>query len=140
MANLAGHRALRLLAALLMMLLPACYNWHTVEIGPGRYVSEVQPPIVRLTLTDGQSIDIEDPEIVGGAIVGPAGPRGRGRLMADTAAVTVPLESVTTLQARELSPVRTGVVVAVVAVGSVAALVSIFSNTTHGVGCSPTGC
>jgi hypothetical protein len=126
-----------LLTSLSVAVLPGCYTWHTPEVSPRQYISEQHPSAVRVVLTDGTPVGLENPRIVGESIVGTAASEGRGRSMDDS---VVPLEYVASLEARNLDTPRTVVAVALVAGGLIATLAAIFSNVNHGVGCSPTGC
>jgi len=137
-----AHRrraALAALTALVVALQPACYNWHTSEVGPTEYLGTERPDVVRVTLADGSVVQIEDPHVIGESITGVLPPQGRGREM-EPLPVTVPAGAVRTMEVRELSAPRTAIAAAVVAVGAVAIVVGVLSNRTHGRGCSPTGC
>ncbi|UCG88941.1 MAG: hypothetical protein JSW71_10545 [Gemmatimonadota bacterium] len=65
-------RYARLLLAPVMAvsMLSACHHWKVQELAPAHVVTEKQPDRVRLTMLDGSRIEITDPMISDGQIVG----------------------------------------------------------------------
>lgn len=134
------------LTVIVVMHLTGCYTWRTAGLTPRRYITEQRPAAVRLMLSDGQRITLENPEIVGQSVAGvptarPAESRvAAGANTATPAAVMTPLDLVVGVEERQFSAARTGITIGVVAAAAVATLLAVFSNVTHGTGCSPTGC
>lgn len=119
MVAISRSPVLRLLTALVVALMPACFSWHTAAVGPRQYISEQQPSVVRLTLTDGRLVELEDPLIIDQSIVGVPAPGGMGRPMVPPDPVAVPLSAVAIVEARRISRAMTGAVLVV----SVAAVI-----------------
>ena len=61
--------ARRVIAALLLVLLNACYSWRTTTISPAQLIAEEEPSIVRVTLTDGRQLTLRDPTIRNDSLV-----------------------------------------------------------------------
>jgi hypothetical protein len=145
------HRRLVVVTAVLVPLLHACHSWRPTDVSPRRYISDERPASVRLMLTDGTLVHVESPEIIGEFVVGETGrgvrpdpllvpPEARESMRRGLSTITTPLEQVVAVEARHLSPVRTGVAISVAVGAVVGTLLAVFSNETHLQGCSPTGC
>ena len=61
--------ARRVIAALLLVLVTACYSWRPTTVSPQRLISE-ELPFVRVTLTSGETIFFENPSVRNDSIVG----------------------------------------------------------------------
>ena len=61
--------ARRVIAALFLVLLNACYSWRTATISPAQLIAEQEPSIVRVTLTDGMQLTLRDPSIRNDSLV-----------------------------------------------------------------------
>ena len=59
----------RVIAALLLVLLTACYSWQPTTVSPQRLIAEDQPSSVRVTLTNGETVTIENPTVRNDSIV-----------------------------------------------------------------------
>ena len=51
----------RVIAALLMVLLTACHSWRPTTVSPQGWTPEERPSSVRATLTNGETITVENP-------------------------------------------------------------------------------
>lgn len=60
----------RLIAALLLVLLNACYSWRPTTVSPQRLIPEDQPLSVRVTLMNGETVTVESPTVRNDSIVG----------------------------------------------------------------------
>ena len=77
--------ARRVIAALLLVLLNACYSWRTTTISPAQLIPEEEPSIIRVTLTDGMQLTLRDPTIRNDSLVHE---NGRARVvLSDVSAV-----------------------------------------------------
>ena len=61
--------ARRVIAALLLVVLNACYSWRTTTFSPAQLIAEEEPSIVRVTLTDGRQLTLRDPTIRNDSLV-----------------------------------------------------------------------
>ena len=62
--------ARRFIAALLLVLLTACYSWRPTTVTPQQLISEELPSFVRVTLSSGETIFFENPSVRNDSIVG----------------------------------------------------------------------
>ncbi len=62
--------ARRVIAALLLVLLTACYSWQPTTVSPQQLIPEEQSSSVRATLTSGRTITVENPTMRNDSIVG----------------------------------------------------------------------
>ncbi len=62
--------ARRFIAALLLVLLTACYSWRPTTVSPQTLIPAEQPSYVRVTLTGGEIIFFENPSVRNDSIVG----------------------------------------------------------------------
>jgi hypothetical protein len=60
----------RLVAALLLVLLTACYSWQPITASPQQLLPEERPPEMRVTSTSGAVFTFEDPSIINDSIAG----------------------------------------------------------------------
>ena len=60
----------RLTAAMLLVLLPACYSWRPITGSPQQLLSEEQPEAVRVTSTGGAMFILQNPSMTVDSIVG----------------------------------------------------------------------
>ncbi len=65
--------ARRVIAALLLLLLTACYSWQPTTPSPQGWTPEEQPSSVRVTLATGGTVTIENPTVRNDSIVGDTG-------------------------------------------------------------------
>ncbi len=61
--------ARRLIAALLLVLLNACYSWQLTTISPAQIIAEESPSTLRITLTDGRQLTLDYPLISNDSLV-----------------------------------------------------------------------
>jgi len=102
----------RVLSAILLpAYLASCTSWQVPPVSPEQAITEDQPSKIRVTLTDGSTVEMEQPRIVGDTLRGLVFPRsyGGGRakggednslgerdvLLADIATLTVAKPDVT---------------------------------------------
>lgn len=62
--------ARRLIAALLLVLLTACYDWRPITVSPQELISEEQPSDIRVTSTGGVTFTLENPSMDNDSIAG----------------------------------------------------------------------
>ena len=61
----------KLIAALLLAVhLTGCHSWHTATMSPAEVITDEQPSTVRVTLTDGTRLTVDDPTIQNDTIGG----------------------------------------------------------------------
>ena len=89
-------------------VLSACTRWKVQEMAPSQVVSGEWPSEVRLTMLDGDKIELFDPTVSGGEIVGHP-TRGWGYDRSDTLRVTT--NSVAQIEILEANVVAIGIVV-----------------------------
>ena len=82
----------RLIAALLLVLLNACYSWRPTTVSPQRLIPEDQPTYVRVTLMNGETVTVESPTVRNDSIFG----------VTDLPAVGVATRDVRMLEVRRL--------------------------------------
>ncbi len=87
------HRQLQRVIACILLpcYLLACSSWKTLEVSPVQVISEEQPSKVRLTLTDGSTVVLEQPVVSGDTLTGV----GEGEH------VTIPVSDVTDVAVRK---------------------------------------
>ena len=98
--------ARRVIAALLLVLLTACYSWRPTPISPQTLIPAEQPSSVRVTLTSGERVTLENPAVRSDSIFG----------LTDAGVVGVASEDVGLLEVRRFALVETVVLSAVGAV------------------------
>jgi hypothetical protein len=59
-----------LVPVIAVSLLSACTGWKVQEMAPSQVVSEKEPGKIRLTMFDGEKIELYDPTVTNGEIVG----------------------------------------------------------------------
>ena len=62
--------ARRVIAALLMVLLTACYSWRPTTVSPQTLIPAEQPSSVRVTLRSGEVVTFQSPTMRSDSIVG----------------------------------------------------------------------
>ena len=74
-STLAGFRSRRhvLSCLLLLLYLPACSSWHVGTPTPAQFVEEERPASVRVTRTDGSTLNLGSPVVRGDSLVGTSG-------------------------------------------------------------------
>ena len=60
----------RVIAAPLLVLLTACYNWRATTVSPQTLIPAEQPSSVRVTLLNGETVTVENPTVRNDSIVG----------------------------------------------------------------------
>ena len=63
----------RFIATLLLVLLTACHSWQPTTVSPQGWTPEERPSSVRVTLTNGEFVTVENPTVRNDSIVGVAG-------------------------------------------------------------------
>ena len=113
---------LRLRRLTCYLLLPAflagCSSWYVQEVSPQQLITEEQPGKIRVTLTDGSQMVLEQPRVSGDTLMGKFAPKGfapsaqvqlkRGEQ------VNIPLSDVTDVAIQKTDAGKTFVRVAVV--------------------------
>ena len=61
--------ARRVIAALLMVLLNACYSWRPTAVSPRRLIVEEEPSPIRVVLSDGTELTLRNPTIQHDSII-----------------------------------------------------------------------
>ncbi len=93
-----------LVPVMAVSLLSACHHWKVQEMAPAQVVTEKEPDKIRLTMLDGDRMELADPMISNGEIVGhPFRNVGahKGVVRSDT--LRVPIDSVAYVSTRALS-------------------------------------
>ncbi len=62
--------ARRVIAAVLMVLLTACYNWEPTAVSPQTLIPAEHPSSVRVTLINGETVTVRDPTVRNDSILG----------------------------------------------------------------------
>ena len=62
--------ARRFMAALLLVVVTACYNWQPTTVSPQTLIATEQPSSVRATLTSGEVVTLQSPILRNDSIVG----------------------------------------------------------------------
>ena len=106
----------RVIAAPLLVLLTACYNWRATTVSPQTLIPDEQPSVVRVTLTSGEVITFQGPMMRNDSIVGLVG-------ATDASIAAVASRDVRYLEVRRFAPGNTIAVVLGIAAG--AAVVAI---------------
>jgi len=94
-----------LVPVMAVSLLSACHYWAVQEMAPAQVVIEKEPSKIRLTMLDGDRMELADPIVTDGEIVGhPLDHRCRDRwnrryVLCDT--LRVPTDSVASIETRE---------------------------------------
>ena len=116
--------ARRVIAALLLVLLTACHSWRPTTVSPQGWTPEEQPSSVRATLTNGETVTIENPTVRNDSIVG-----------VTDASVGVASRDVRSLEVRRFSVTKTvGLVLGISAVLAAIAVVDFIIE------CERSGC
>ncbi len=96
--------ARRVIAALLLVLLTACQSWRPTTVSPQQLISEEMPSLVRVTLTNGETVTVTEPTIRNDSIVGVTEPVGA---LTRSGAVGVAARDVHVLEMRGFSVTKT---------------------------------
>jgi len=110
---------------LLPCYLAACTSWQTQELAPEQVLAQEQPDQVRVTLSDGQRLELRYPAVHGDTLTG----------MREARQVAVPLERVSRLELREADGGKTLLLVGGVMLGTVIAAGAAFA-----IGCAASDC
>jgi hypothetical protein len=116
---------------LLLAFAPACSSWHVGTPTPAEFIARERPPDVRVTRTDGSTVDLTAPEVRGDSVAG----RLKGR---DTAPYSVPLSDVRSVAVRKTSTGKTLLLVGGVLVGTL--LVIYIAECSGASGWEAIGC
>ena len=117
-----------LVPVMAVSVLSACHQWKVQEMTPSQVVSEKEPGKIRLTMLDGDRIQIGDPMVANGEIVGHPVRRVTGHnrvIRSDT--VRVVADSVSAVEIRQTDAFATGIGVlfGIVAAAGVAILIAL---------------
>jgi len=122
-----------LVPVMAVSVLSACSGWKVPEMTPSQAVTEKEPGRVLLTMLDGDQIELVDPKVSDGVILGhPVDPYNRvyGVLRSDT--LRVAADSVVRFKIREANTFPTtavGLTFALLVAGAVAFVVVVNSST-----------
>ena len=85
------HPPLRRLVACILLpcCLLACVSWNTQEASPQQVLEDEQPDKVRVTLSDGSQVVLEEPVVSGDTLTGVATGQQRSIPLADVSALAV---------------------------------------------------
>lgn len=98
---------------LLSLSLPACTSWHVGTPTPAQFVDTERPEHLRVTRTDGSTLDLGSPVVLGDSLMGTD---GGGRVREDTSrTVGVALSDVRSVAVKKTSVRNTVLIVGVVA-------------------------
>ena len=130
MKTLRSRYARRVLVPVMAVsLLSACTYWKVEEMAPSQVVSEKEPGRVRLTMRSGEKIELYDPTVSNGEIVGQTrleydGVRTRHVI---TGSLGVTADSVARIETREIDGLTTvlGVMLGLAVVLGVAVVVAL---------------
>jgi hypothetical protein len=118
-----------LVPVMAVSLLSACHTWKVQELTPSQVVAEKQPGRIRLTTLDGDKIQIGDPTVSNGEIVGHPVRRNAGGYYRAVRSETLRLatDSVARIEVREINGPVTAIAVlfGLVVVGVVAFAVAM---------------
>jgi hypothetical protein len=122
-----------LVPVMAVSVLSACVTWKGQEMAPSRALSEKEPWRVRLTMLNGDRMELGDPVVSDGEIVGR--PFGHWCRESDKCALRVPTDSVANIEIREADALATTALVVTLGLvvgGAVAAVVIAFRNWNPG--------
>ncbi len=98
------------------LLLPAflagCSSWYVQEVSPQQLITEDQPEKIRVTLTDGSQMVLEQPRVSGDTLMGCQLFEVQGQQRCPI--VSIALSDVTDVAIEKINPVKVSVVVLVV--------------------------
>ena len=101
-----------LVPVMAVSLLSACGKWTLQEMAPSEVVSEKEPGRVRLTMLDGDRMELGDPIVSGGEILGHPMRSAGGRYRADRSyTLRVAADSVARIEIRETDTLATVIAV-----------------------------
>ena len=120
------------------LLLPAflagCSSWHVQEVSPQQLITEDQPGKIRVTLTDGSQIVLEQPRVSGDTLIGcevqsrQRCPSDPGALLRSGQQVSIALSDVrdVAIQRADFGKTAALIVIPLLVVGAVVVLFSGF--------------
>ena len=111
----------------------ACVTWKGQEMAPSRALSEKEPWRVRLTMLNGDRMELGDPVVSDGEIVGR--PFGHWCRESDKCALRVPTDSVANIEIREADALATGTTLVIVTGLIVAGVVAALNAVGNGLCC-----
>ncbi len=94
----ARHVRLVLVPVMAAAFLSACSHWKVQEMAPRQVILDKEPKLVRLTMLDEREIEVSEPQVCDGHIVGE---RVKTWYGADPGPVRVPTDSVSSVATRE---------------------------------------
>ena len=98
------------------LLLPAflagCSSWYVQEVGPQQLITKEQPGKIRVTLTDGSQMVLDQPRVSGDTLMGCQLFEVQGQQGCPI--VSIPLSDVTDVAIEKTNPVKVFVVLLVV--------------------------
>ena len=110
---------------LISMMVGGCTHWETQSVFPAGYVIAGQPPVVRVSRTDGRRVVLHRPAVVGDTMYGVA----PNRKADPSTRPAVPLSEIDAIAVRRIDPWGTlGVTLGIAAVGAIAVLGSIIDQ------------
>jgi hypothetical protein len=122
-------RAYRPVAPAVLLLMSTtvggCTHWKTQAVFPAEYVIARQPPVVRVSRTDGGRVVLHRPSVAGDTMYGVA----RNRKADPSTRPAVPLSEIDAIAVRRIDPWGTiGVTLGVAAVGAIAVIGAIWDQ------------
>ena len=115
-----------LVPVMAVSLLSACGKWTVQKMAPSQVVTDKEPNLVRLTMLDGDKIQLADPTVSDGEIVAHPVRNDMGyRMVVKSYTVRVATDSVARIEIREPDALATvvGVVLGLAVAAGVAALI-----------------
>jgi len=111
--------------AILLSMTSGCTHWKTQSVFPADYVIARQPPVVRVSRTDGRRVVLHRPLVVGDTMYG----LPRNRKADPSTRPAVPVSEIDAIAVRRIDPWATvGLTLGVAAVGAVAVVVAIYDE------------
>ncbi len=101
---------------LLPVYLAGCSSWHVQEVSPQQLITEEQPGKIRVTLTDGSQVVLEQPRVSGDTLMGRVAGKGvtpSGEMFVSEQ-MSIPLSNVTDVAIQKTDPGKTFSAVVVV--------------------------
>ncbi len=123
---------------LLPVYLAGCSSWYVQEVSPQQLITEDQPGKIRVTLTDGSQMVLEQPRVSGDTLIGcevqtrQRCPSDPGALLRSGQQVNIPLSDVTDVAIQRTDAGKTTALIfgMVLVVGAAVLVVGNFS-TAH---------
>ena len=95
---------------LLPVYLAGCSSWYVQEVTPQQLVTEGQPKKIRVTLTDGSQVVLEQPRVSGDTLMGKFAPKGvapSAQVFVRGEQVSIPLSDVTDVAIQRTDAAKT---------------------------------